>query len=183
MNQCFARLQEFLGYGPLPDGTRSVESAVALIVGLFGYGGPAEMMTAAQRAVELETDTTTPFYAAANAALGHAYYLAGDLQQSVTRLSRASRNDRAPRIVQAQSLSIESFAHAERGDLQRSRECAELAIDIVEINGLRAMPQLSWAYTALGQAQHAAGKRTTPCPPSSGGWRFYRGPPPAGLGA
>ena len=38
MNQCFARLQEFLGYGPLPDGTRSVESAIALITGLFGYG-------------------------------------------------------------------------------------------------------------------------------------------------
>ena len=30
----------FGDYGPLPDGTRSVESAVAMMQGLFGYGGP-----------------------------------------------------------------------------------------------------------------------------------------------
>ena len=49
-------LEEFRDYGPLPDGTRSVESAIAMIQGLFGFGGPVEMSAAAQRAVELETD-------------------------------------------------------------------------------------------------------------------------------
>ena len=49
-------LEEFREYGPLPDGTRSVESAIAMIQGLFGYGGPVEMARGARRAVELETD-------------------------------------------------------------------------------------------------------------------------------
>ena len=56
------------------------------------------------------------------------------------------------------SLSVESFVEAERGDLARARECAELAMDIVEARGLRAMPQASLAFAALGQAQAAAGK-------------------------
>ena len=72
-----AALHEFRAYGPLSDGAHSVESAVAMIQALFGYGGPVEMMAAAQRAVELETNSHSPFYAIAQATLGHAAYIRG----------------------------------------------------------------------------------------------------------
>ena len=40
-------LEGWADHGPLPDGSRSVESALALIRGLFGYGGPIDMRAAA----------------------------------------------------------------------------------------------------------------------------------------
>jgi hypothetical protein len=45
-----------------------------------------------------------------------------------------------------------------RGELVRARECAESAMDIVDAHGLRASPQASLAFTALGLAQASAGK-------------------------
>ena len=45
--------------GPLPDGTKSAESAAALIRGLFGFDGPLEMLASARRAAALETDGST----------------------------------------------------------------------------------------------------------------------------
>ena len=154
----FAALAELGDYGPLPDGSRSVESAVALIGGLFGYGGPVETMEAARRAVEIETDSQSPYYAIAHVSLGHAAYLSGDLEQAITPLRTASRSDRAPGVVRVLALSVESFVEAERGDLVRARECAELAMGIVDARGLRASPHASLAFAALGQAQAAAGK-------------------------
>ena len=153
-----AALRGFQAYGPLPDGARSVESAVAMIQALFGYGGPLEMMAAAQRAVELETDSHSPYHAIAHATLGHSAYILGELDQAIAPLREASRSDFAPGIIRALSLSIESLVEAERGDLARSRECAELAMSIVDARGLRGMPQASLAFAALGQAQAAAGK-------------------------
>jgi LuxR family maltose regulon positive regulatory protein len=153
-----AALHEFRAYGPLSDGAHSVESAVAMIQGLFGYGGPLEMMAAAQRAVELETNTHSPYHAIAHAILGHVSYILGDLDRAITPLREASRSDASPGIIRVLSLSIESLVEAERGDLARSRECAELAMAIVDARGLRASAQASLAFAALGQSQAAAGK-------------------------
>ncbi len=153
-----AALSALEDLGPLPDGTRSVESAVAMIQGLFGYGGPVEMMTGAQRAVALETDIGSPFFAVANVALGHASYVAGDLDGALTSLRRASHSDQAPGTIRVAGLSIESLVEGERGDKARSRECAESALGIVEAEGLRAVTQASLVSTAVGQAQADAGK-------------------------
>ena len=151
-------LESFRDHGPLPDGTRSVESAIAMIHGLFGYGGPVEMMAGARRAVELETDSHSPHYAIAQVALGHSDYVAGDLDEAVLPLGLASRSDRAPRIIRVLSLATESLVEAERGNPERCRETAELAMQILETQGLRALPQASLAFAALGQAQSIAGK-------------------------
>ena len=66
-----AALDEFRANGPLPDGSRSVEAAIAMIQGLFGFGGPLEMAAGTHRAVELETDGRSPFHAIALMSLGH----------------------------------------------------------------------------------------------------------------
>ncbi|MFI5428555.1 hypothetical protein [Aeromicrobium sp. UC242_57] len=65
-------MRAFNAHGPLPDGSQSVESAIAMINGLFGYGGPSQMLHGAERAVTLETDRSSPFYALAQVTLGHA---------------------------------------------------------------------------------------------------------------
>jgi LuxR family transcriptional regulator, maltose regulon positive regulatory protein len=153
-----AALADVGDHGPLPDGSRSVESAVSLIRGLFGYGGPLDILAAARRAVELETDTQTPHYAIAHVSLGHGLYLQGDLDQASIPLRVASLSDRAPGVVRVLSLSLESFVETARGDLGRARDCAELAMDIVDAHGLRASPHASLAFAALGQAQASAGK-------------------------
>src|SRR5215211_2135193 len=52
----FLKLAEGNSYeGPLPDGTASVESGVALVRGVFGCGGVQAMVGAAQSAAKLET--------------------------------------------------------------------------------------------------------------------------------
>jgi ATP/maltotriose-dependent transcriptional regulator MalT len=116
------------------------------------------MMAKGQRAVELETDGHSPYYAIANVVLGHATYVLGDSEQAIVPLRAASRSDRAPGVIRVLGLSVESFVEAERGEVARSRECAELAMDIVNARSLRASPQASLAFAALGQAQAAAGK-------------------------
>ncbi|MDZ5623054.1 LuxR C-terminal-related transcriptional regulator [Nocardioides sp. HM23] len=153
-----AALDSVVDDGPLPDGTRSIESTTALIRGLFGYGGPLDILASAQRALELETDDHSRFHAIAQCSLGHAHYVLGDLDQAITAIRAAARSASAPGIVRVLALSLQSFIESERGDRVRSRECAELAMAVVDARGLRSSPQASLAFAALGQAQAAAGK-------------------------
>ena len=153
-----AELDAFRDLGPLPDGSRSVESAMAMIDSLFGYDGPQRMMQGAQRAASLEVDRHSPFYSLAQVALGHAYYVAGDLDQALQALANARHNDRAPVVIQALGLATESLVEDERRQLGRAREHAERAMAVIDGHGLGAFPQASLSYTALGRAQAAAGR-------------------------
>ena len=74
-----AALAAMTGQDPLPDGTRSVLSALTLIRGLFGFAGPDRMLVDARQAIELEPDPSTPWHATASAALGHAAFVTGDV--------------------------------------------------------------------------------------------------------
>jgi LuxR family maltose regulon positive regulatory protein len=153
-------LQGFRDYGPLPDGTRSVESAIAMIQGIFGYGGPVELAAGAQRAVELETDGRSPYYALATFALGHSAYVAGDLRSAAGLLGRATDNEAAPALVRVLSASVQSLVEAESGHSDRARALAELARQLVESRGLHSVPQASIAFTALAQARARDGQLT-----------------------
>lgn len=152
-----AALEGFRDHGPLPDGTVSVESAIAMIRGLFGFGGPLDMMAGAQRAVELETDGRSHNYAIATLSLGHAAYVQGDLDRAVDLLAKAMNNAAAPAIIQVLSAAAYSLAEAERGHQERARELAQAAMSIVDAGGLHTLPQASLAFTALGQVQAREG--------------------------
>ena len=151
-------LEGMEGLGPLPDGSHSVESSVAQIRGLFGYRGPIDMLEGARRAVELETDSRSPHYAIAQMSLGHALYLQDDLDGAIVPLQAAARSGEAPGIIRVMTLSLLSFVENDRGNLTRAREGAELAMDVLNVQALRAAPQASVAFVALAQAQAAAGK-------------------------
>ena len=145
-------------YGPLPDGSRSIESATAQMRAILGFGGPLDMMAAARRAAQLETDSRSAQFGIAQAALGHAHYLQDELDQAIPHLRAATRTDGAPGMIRILALSLECFVESERGNATRARECAELAMDVLDSRGLGASPQASWAYVALAQAQADAGK-------------------------
>ena len=144
--------------GPLPDGTKSAESAAALIRGLFGFGGPLEMLASARRAAALETDGSTPWYTVANAALGHAAYVAGDLNTALRALPIAAYSDAAPAMIKILALGTLSLSQAELGNHEAARELAQEAINVVETRSLQALPHVSIAFTALGQSQAAFGE-------------------------
>ena len=158
MNRRLAQLSRLPQDIPLPDGTKSVESAAALIQGLFGFGGPLDMVASAQRAAELETDGKTPWYATANTALGHANYVVGDLNTALAVLPKAAYSEAAPALIQILALSALSLTQAELGHHDRSRRAAEEAMAVVESRSLQALPSVSFAFTALGQSQASSGE-------------------------
>ena len=98
-----------------------------MIEGLFGFGGPIEMAVGARRAVELETDGRSPFYAIATVGLGHVAYVEGDLDRAGSLLARAMHNDAAQAIIQVHERLVHSLVEAENGHLGRALELADLA--------------------------------------------------------
>ena len=152
-----ARARRGRRHAPLPDGTRSVESAVALIQGMSGYGGPRQMAAAAQRAAELETDGRSPWFGFANFALGHARYVAGDLEAGMSVLPKAAYNDSSFAITKQFALAIMAMAAREQREPSLSRRFATEAMAVVDAAGLRAAPQASMAFTALGESQAVEG--------------------------
>jgi LuxR family maltose regulon positive regulatory protein len=157
MDRRLAQLDNVSDDVALPDGTRSVESAVTLIRGLFGFGGPLDMLASAQRAAELETDGSTPWYALARTALGHANYVAGDLNAAAGVLPKAAYSEAAPAVVRILALSILSLTQAELGHHDHSHKSAADAMEVVEARSMHALPSASLAFTALGQSHAAAG--------------------------
>ncbi|HRD63782.1 MAG TPA: LuxR C-terminal-related transcriptional regulator [Nocardioides sp.] len=151
-------LEGYAEHGPLPDGSHSVGSALSLIETVFGYGGPLSMRAAAERAVATETDGLTPFYAMAHMGFGHAAFISGELNRAVEHLEKVRMSEASPDIIKVMALSLYSLAEGELGRLERSRELAESALEIVESNQLQVMPQAAAAFAALGQVQAAFGK-------------------------
>ena len=100
--------------------------------GLFGYAGPEAMAAGARRALELETDARSPYYAVANFAAGHLAYVEGDLDVAAATLAQASLHETAPAVIRVMSLGTESLVEAERGAHRRARELAELAMEVVD---------------------------------------------------
>ncbi len=141
----------------LPDRTASAESAMALIRGLLGYEGPIEMLAAARRAVELETDGSTPWYAVAHAALGHASYVVGDRDTALTTLPKAAYSEATPALVRIGALATLALTESELRHDESCRRLAEEAMEVVDSRSLHALPHVSLAFTAIGQSQAAFG--------------------------
>ena len=158
MDRRLAQLGEVSDNAALPDGTKSVESVVTMIHGLFGFDGPVDMLASARRATELERDGNTPWYAVANTALGHASYVVGDLNAAAAALPKAAQSEASPALMRIIALGALALTQAELGQLDRSRRSAEAAMEVVETRSLQALPSVSLAFTALGQSQAAAGK-------------------------
>jgi LuxR family transcriptional regulator, maltose regulon positive regulatory protein len=157
LNGLLLALSDVEDDSPLPDGTRSVESAVALLQGMSGYGGPLKMASAAQRASELETDRHSPWFGFANFILGHQRYVAGDLEAAMSVLPTAAYSDSSFAMIRQFALSLMSMIARERGEESLSRRYATEAMVVVDAASLRAVPQAAMALTAFAESQAEAG--------------------------
>ena len=143
--------------GPLPDGTASIRSATALLRGLFGFDGPDQLIAESAVAAELETDPSSPWYAVARAATGHAAYVLGDLARARADLLEAAEAPRAATTVRVLGLGLATLCDLESGDLESARQTADHSMRLVRDRALEAMPSSLWGFTAVGGVRLADG--------------------------
>jgi LuxR family maltose regulon positive regulatory protein len=137
--------------GPLPDGMRSLKSSAALLRGVFGHDGIRDMQESATRAVDLEADPVTPWYALARTALGASLYLSGEFDAAAVQLWDAVLySDESRVLIRMLACSISAVVAVERGQLDHAQELAGTARALVVGNDLSRNPNGAPAYTAYG---------------------------------
>ncbi|MBO0817627.1 MAG: helix-turn-helix transcriptional regulator, partial [Actinobacteria bacterium] len=116
--------------GPLPDGMRSLGSSAALLEATFGFTGLTPMRKAAARAVELENDPATPWYALARATLGTALYFSGEFTAAIRYLDEALASEPQLAHIRLLALAVRSLTALEQGLLGEARQAADAARDL-----------------------------------------------------
>jgi LuxR family maltose regulon positive regulatory protein len=156
----FLALAESIPYeGPLPDGTASVESGVAPVRGVFGFGGVRAMAGAIQSAAESESKRISARTVLACLGLGLSLYYSGDSSGARTPFEEGLRLTRVDlpvlRIVMLSGLSLVA---GDEGDLEEAESLALEARGLVEKFGLQEVPQSTAASIVLGRALAKRGK-------------------------
>jgi LuxR family maltose regulon positive regulatory protein len=145
--------------GPLPDGTASVESGVALMRGVFGYGGVRAMAEAIQNAAELESERISPRTALADFGLGLSLYYRGDTSRARKPLKEGLRLTRIDQpVLRLLMLSALSLVAGDEGHLEEAESLAREARTAVERFKLQEVPQSTVVNIALGRALAKRGK-------------------------
>jgi LuxR family maltose regulon positive regulatory protein len=152
--RCLSLAQSIPHEGPLPDGTASVESGVAILRASFGYEGIQSTLEAARLAVKLEPLDSSPWAAMARFALGTSQYLAGNLGlarrplEEALELSTAAEQPLLTIVIQTWLSTVA----VEEGHQEEAEARARTACDLVERFRLAGSPQASQAPIALGRA-------------------------------
>jgi LuxR family transcriptional regulator, maltose regulon positive regulatory protein len=143
--------------GPLPDGTSSLDSGIALARASFGHEGVTAALAAARVAVELESRAETRWHLPAMSALGFYLYLSGQKELATAQLNEVVRHrtaDSTHEVIFA--LAQLSVMAAEEGRRTEAARLAREAVEIVDEHLLSESPHSSIAHTALGLALAAA---------------------------
>jgi LuxR family maltose regulon positive regulatory protein len=156
----FLRLAESIPYeGPLPDGTASMESGVAIIRASFGYSGVQSGLDVARRAAELEPGQSSPWAALVRFAIGSGLYLTGEVSEARKPLEEALLlTEAGQRLIRVVTLSFLSSVAADEGHPEEAESLAREAGALVDRFKLRGIPQASHAPIALGRALAERGK-------------------------
>jgi LuxR family transcriptional regulator, maltose regulon positive regulatory protein len=144
--------------GPLPDGFQSLQSSAALLQASFGFDGIGPMRDAAAMAVTLENDQRSPWYALARVAYGFVLYLCGDFRGAAEQIEQALLANPSIAMICMFASAVMSLIAVEEGRLEQGAEYARAARDIVDGSGMRAIPQATFAYTAVGAAYASEGR-------------------------
>jgi LuxR family maltose regulon positive regulatory protein len=120
-----------------------------------------EILAAGRRAVELETEETSPWFAFAHFALGHGHYVAGDLQAAMSELPKAAYTQHSLAIIRQFALAVMAMVAREQDDLALSARYAQEAVAVVEQASLGAVPQASTAYTVMAESTADQGDLAT----------------------
>jgi LuxR family transcriptional regulator, maltose regulon positive regulatory protein len=138
--------------GSLPDGTASVESGVAIIRAIFGFGGVKNMLEAARRAAALEPGRSSPQSAMVALGLGMSWYYSGDIVRARRVLQDGLRRTTGNHgVLRIGMLCFLSFVAADEGHLEEAESLAREAGAVVERFRLQGIPQGTLAPIALGR--------------------------------
>src|SRR5829696_1561604 len=111
--------------GPLPDGTASVESGVALVRGIFGYGGVQAMVGAIQSAAELESRQNSPRTVLADLGLGLSLYYRGYTSRARKPLEEGLTLTSVDQpVLRIAMLSALSYVAGDEGQLEDAESLA-----------------------------------------------------------
>ena len=146
--------------GSLPDGMRSFESSAAIMEGTFGFDGIGAMRAAGARAVALETDPGSPWYAVARSSFALALYFSGEFEPATDQLRKVQRGNTPVAVSRLLSHTVMALLAVGAGAIGKAEEHAQAAVDLVTDpgQGLSAAPQSSLAYTASGAVHTARGR-------------------------
>ncbi|HET9969780.1 MAG TPA: LuxR C-terminal-related transcriptional regulator [Streptosporangiaceae bacterium] len=146
--------------GPLPDGMRSFAFSAAVLQGTFGFDGLRQMQEAGRRAVELETDPASPWYALAHSTLGATLYWTGEFELAAVHAEEALYAKAPIALVRLRSSSIMALLAVQDGRLAQAEELASVAREIVTdpALGLGQTAQSSVGYMTMGAVLAAQGK-------------------------
>jgi LuxR family transcriptional regulator, maltose regulon positive regulatory protein len=149
--------------GPLPDGMASLQSSAAMLRGVFGFEGLGVMRKWAQRAVELENDPASPWYALARTGLGFNLYLCGEPAAAAAALEEAVVCDAPIRLIRMLALSCLGLVAAGQGRLLRAEELTRAASDLTGQGDLSETPQNAFTHLAAGALNAARGRPGEAC--------------------
>jgi LuxR family maltose regulon positive regulatory protein len=153
--------------GPMPDGTASLESALAIMTSAFGLGGLSAMRAAAQRAVEHEQGR---WRALALLLLGVAETLRGELRDGRVALEEAVALSGGETSTGATSLAYLALIELREGHEAEASRHAQRAQRVVERPGMRNYLPNICTYAVLA---HLAARRGDSCAASLAVERVY----------
>jgi LuxR family maltose regulon positive regulatory protein len=151
--------------GPLPDGSRSLASAVTVLRASLGALGVDRMLLDAEAATESEPPGS-PWFPAAMATLGIAHALTGAADTAVKELDLAARlgADGRPPTAAVVALAELSLLAVHRDDWAAAEEYAGRAVNLIETAGIQdhlfsILGYLVAARTAAHQGNEEAARR------------------------
>jgi LuxR family maltose regulon positive regulatory protein len=128
---------------PMPDGSASLESALAIMSSAFGLGGVSGMHAAAQRAVDLEPPTSR-WRDLALLLLGVAQTLEGDFARARAALDEAVQLSGGETATGCFALAFLALVKLREGDEEDALRHAQRAHAVVERPGMRNyMPSIA----------------------------------------
>ncbi|MGH2703134.1 MAG: LuxR C-terminal-related transcriptional regulator, partial [Actinomycetota bacterium] len=126
--------------GPLPDGTSSLQSGLALIRSLLGRAGVAAALEAARRAAELEIQPDSRWRRQALGSLGYYLYLSGNFRGAIEPLNELSQQSAGGRDGVIFARALLSMIALEDGRVSDARELARESQALVDDMGVTDNP-------------------------------------------
>jgi ATP/maltotriose-dependent transcriptional regulator MalT len=146
--------------GVLPAGISSLAFGAALTRASVPFDNVGCALEAAQRALELAGPEPSAFHWMAQAALGHALYLAGrpaEARPPLEALVASVHGDRQPYAVMT-ALAVLSLLASDDGDDDTAASLAGRAMATAEAMGLSAEPLSGIVHMALGRVLTRQGR-------------------------
>jgi LuxR family maltose regulon positive regulatory protein len=144
--------------GPLPDGTASVMSAVAILRSAICTGTLDDARALAERSIELEPELS-PWRPSGHLQLGTILLMAGDLEQAGIEIERATELAVAFQpAVHVSAVAYQAHIALVRGEPETAERTADRVVAMIRDGGLERFPPLAFPYAVAGRILAARGR-------------------------